>query len=117
MKVFLYTLLRTAVFIVVALGVYYFFGWYRWGVIGAVLSAVVGAVVAFAVGYLLFDRQRRAAAEQLGDAVQRRREATRPRSTAADQEAEFEDRIQDEQRAQRGLQQDARTPNPADDEG
>lgn len=117
MKVFLYTLLRTVVFIAVALAVYYVFGWYRWGVIGAVLAAVVGAVVAFAVGYLLFDRQRRAAAAQVGEAVQRRREANPYPAAGAGEDEDIEDSYQDSQRKASGLGADARTPNPADDEG
>lgn len=119
MKVFLYTLLRTAIFVGVALLVYFVFGWGSWGLIGSVLSVVVGAVVAFAVGYLFFDRQRRAAARQLAQAMERRK-ADRPASaTQAEQDADVEDSFQERMRSDAGLERDARTPrraDPADDE-
>ncbi|MDR2256753.1 MAG: DUF4229 domain-containing protein [Arthrobacter sp.] len=116
MKVFLYFVLRTVVFVAVACLVYFLFGWSSWGMIGAILAAVVGAVVAFAVGYLLLDRQRRAAAAEFGDAVQARKAAKEHKATQAELDANVEDSFQDKLRADAGLSADARTRNLADDE-
>mgnify|MGYP005983316381 CR=1 FL=1 len=116
MKVFLYFVLRTVVFVAAACLVYFLFGWNRWGMIGAILSAVVGAVVAFAVGYLLLDRQRRAAAAEFGNAVEARKAAKEHKATQAELDASVEDNFQDTLRAQAGLGADARTRNVADDE-
>lgn len=119
MKVFLYTLLRTVIFVGVSLLVYFIFGWGSWGLMGSILSVVVGAVVAFAVGYLFFDRQRRAAARQLADAVERRKAERPVGPTQAEKDAGVEDSYQDTQRREAGLTSDARTPrsvDPADDE-
>jgi hypothetical protein len=119
-KVFLYTLLRTVVFVGVALLVWFLFGWSRWGWLGAVLSIVVGGVVAFAVGYLFFDKARREAAESVEARVSRRKRAKPSAPSRADEEAAIEDAVQDEQRRSAGLGSDARRPtgsgNPADDE-
>lgn len=116
MKVFLYTLLRAVLLIGVAVLVYFVFGFNRWGVMGAVLSAVVGAVVAFAVGYVFFDRQRRAAAEEFGDAMARRNAKRPAKVSAEERDADIEDNYQDELRRKAGLGSEARTPNLADDE-
>lgn len=119
MKVFLYALLRTLIFVGVALLVYFVFGWGEWGLMGSILSVVVGAVVAFAVGYLFFDRQRRAAAGQFGEAMQRRKAGRPERITQAQRDAGVEDSFQENQRRDAGLDVDARAPriaDPADDE-
>lgn len=120
MKVFLYTLLRTVIFVGVALAVWFLFGWNRWGWLGAVLSIVVGAVFAFAVGYLFFDKARRAAAESVEERAARRRAAKPAKESRADEEAAIEDAVQDQQRRDAGLGNDDRRPthrsNPADDE-
>ncbi|MGO1320395.1 MAG: DUF4229 domain-containing protein [Galactobacter sp.] len=120
MKVFLYTLLRTVIFVGVALAVWFIFGWDRWGWLGAALSIVVGAVVAFAVGYLFFDKVRREAAESVEERVARRRADKPVKATRADEEAAIEDAVQDQQRRDVGLGNDDRRPtrdqNPADDE-
>jgi mannitol-specific phosphotransferase system IIBC component len=114
-KVLLYTLLRTVVFIGVALAVWFLFGWNRWGWLGAVLSIVVGGVVAFAVGYLFFDKTRRQAAESVEDRVNRRKAAQQPKATRADEEAAIEDAVQDQQRLSAGLSADDRRPTEVTD--
>lgn len=92
-KVFLYALLRALILVGVAALVYFVFGWYRFELLGAIGAGLVGAAVAFAVGYLLFDRQRRAAAESFGEVMARRQ---RPASRA-EEEAEIEDAFQDQE--------------------
>lgn len=116
-KVFLYTLLRTVVFVGVALAVWYFFGWNRLGVIGAVLSIVVGGVVAFAVGYLFFDRTRREAARSVEERAAARRANKPGKVTKADEDAAEEDALQDQERNAAGLGAEDRKPTDiADDE-
>ena len=56
-KVFVHFLIRLLVFVAVACLLWFFFDWRSWGMIGAILAAVIGAVVSFAVGYLALARR------------------------------------------------------------
>ncbi|MDD9207773.1 DUF4229 domain-containing protein [Georgenia sp. 10Sc9-8] len=91
MRILLYSLLRVAL-VLGAVGVLYALGMRSW------LLWLAALVVAALLSYVLFARQRDAAAAQLAAGVERRRERPRGR-TVPDEDAAYEDAAVDEARA------------------
>ena len=82
----------------------------------SIIFSIATVLYIAAVGYLLLDRQRRAAATEFGNAVEARKAAKEHKATQAELDADVEDNFQDTLRAQAGLGADDRTRNLADDE-
>ncbi|WP_041574091.1 DUF4229 domain-containing protein [Cellulomonas gilvus] len=90
MPVVTYTLLRLALFAAVTAGLWAV-GMRSW------LAPLAGLFLAWALSYVLLGRQRAAAARF----VQERSSARAPRTTRADEDASYEDAIDDAQRRTR----------------
>ncbi|UJP39909.1 DUF4229 domain-containing protein [Cellulomonas palmilytica] len=91
MPVLVYTLLRLALFAIMT-AVFWAVGMRSW------LAPLAGLLVAWALGYVLLGRQRRAAAAWV---EQRAEQRGQRRSTAADEDARLEDAADDAARANR----------------